>query len=197
VKLLFVFALLTVWAATGLQAQETIPPSPHEAENFDTLAKFYPARAIAAKQEGLVGFLIRLDRDAHPTACEVTFSSGHRALDQETCGLVLTHAVFQPTLDKDGKRVAAVREGVINWKLPTTPRSVVPAVSAAVTAANSPDKLICKRRQKSESFASYERICMTKREWQMERDQSREAYAAEQGSKGWSNGITIGGSPGN
>ena len=161
-------------------------------ENFRTLMKFYPERALAAREEGIVGFTVKLDRDAKPTACEVTYSSGHRRLDEETCGIVLTHAFFKPTYDQSGARMATVREGVINWKLPTTARSLVPAIPAAVTAATAPDKMICKRRQRSNNLAAFERICMTAREWAEERERMKETIQEDQGSKGFSTGITIG-----
>lgn len=202
---------LSLFATAPLLAQSAATPAPaaasgavpvatgeklvRENEGFQTLNRFYPARALAAKEQGLVGFLVRLDRDAHATTCEVTFSSGFRQLDQETCALVMAHAVFRPELDKQGQRQPTVREGVINWKLPSTDRMAIPAIPVAVTAANTPDKVICKRRQKSESYAAFERVCMTKHDWEMDRDQSREAYGAQQGVKGFSGGAPTFGVP--
>lgn len=190
--------LAAMSATTASQTpQEIRPANPANIEaNLITLMKYYPPRALAAGEEGLVGFTITIDRDAHPTACQVTFTSGHPKLDEETCSLVLSHAVFQPTYDSNKNRVATVREGVINWKLPTTSRSAIPAIPAPVTAANTPEKLVCKRRQRSDNLAAYERVCMSKRDWDRERQVSRDALEAEQGVKGFSTGITIGGTPG-
>src|SRR5688572_386371 len=89
-----------------------------EAQNFDTLLKYYPRRALAAGEQGLVAFKLSIDRAGHPTACEVTHSSGHRQLDNETCQLILSHAVLKPLTDSNGERKPHVTEGVVNWKIP-------------------------------------------------------------------------------
>src|SRR5689334_21537863 len=70
--------------------------------NWDTLMKLYPKRALAAREQGLVGFRITLDHSGHPTAFTVTHTSGHSLLDNETCDVLLNHADLQPPRDAQG-----------------------------------------------------------------------------------------------
>ena len=146
-----------------------------EARNFDTLLKYYPPRALAAREQGLVAFKLSIDRAGHPTACEVTHSSGHRRLDNETCQLILSHAVLKPLVDSDGNRKAHVTEGVINWKIPGSGATALVA-PVKVSASNAPEKMICKRELKTGTLADYERTCMTRREWKRLSDQMKEPW---------------------
>ena len=88
--------------------------------------QYYPARARKAGEQGLVGFNIRIDKEGQPTNCEVTHSSGHRHLDDETCQLVLIHAKFKPMKDAEGHKINFVTEGVVNWQIPGTSGPSVP-----------------------------------------------------------------------
>ena len=86
-------------------------PSDKEARNAvngDVLLSEYPPRALAAGEQGLVGFKVTLDRDGYATGCEVTHSSGHKMLDQETCELILNRATFKGIKDGDGRKVSSV-----------------------------------------------------------------------------------------
>ena len=143
-----------------------------EAANFDTLMKYYPPRALAAREQGLVGFTIRLDKAGQPTNCEVTHSSGHRLLDEETCALMLIHGVFKPVKDAAGNKTNQVSEGVVNWKIPGADGAPIMAPTQ-VTAATAPEKMICKRELKTGTLADYERTCMTKNEWRLMSDQMK------------------------
>jgi len=58
-------------------------PAFRNATNHDVLLKLYPPRALAAREQGAVGFAVTLDKDGHPTECRVTSSSGFPLLDQE------------------------------------------------------------------------------------------------------------------
>jgi TonB family protein len=78
----------------------------------------YPPRALAAGEQGAVFFIVRLDKDAHPTSCEVTHGSGHPLLDAETCDLIVQHAVFNSARDASGRVVKETTEGVVNWTIP-------------------------------------------------------------------------------
>lgn len=168
-------ALLASVSAQASAAPETdAQKAVREAKNYDTLLKYYPKRALAAGEQGLVGFKIRLDKNAHPTNCEVTHSSGHRLLDEETCQVILSHAVFKPVKDEAGNKVNQVTEGVVNWKIPGGGGAVRRPVEVA--AANAPEKMICKRELKTGSLADYERTCMPKSEWKRMSDQMKEPW---------------------
>jgi TonB family protein len=167
---------LALLASAPAQAENSAQKIARDAQNYETLLKYYPKRALAKGEQGLVGFKIRLDKAGQPTNCEVTHSSGHRLLDEETCQLVLIHAVFKPVKDADGNKVNQVTEGIINWKIPGG-NSAAPLVAPKqVTAANAPEKMICKRALKTGSLADYERTCMTKRDWLRLSDQMKEPW---------------------
>ncbi len=166
--------LASVGAQAGAQSESPSKKAIREASNYDTLLKYYPKRALAAGEQGMVGFTIRIDKNAHPTNCEVTHSSGHRLLDEETCALMLIHGVFKPVKDDSGNKVNQVSEGVVNWKIPGAGGAVVRPV--AVLASNAPDKMICKRELKTGTLADYERTCMTKSEWRRFSDEMKEPW---------------------
>jgi protein TonB len=168
------FLGLALLASVAAQAETPAEKAVREAKNYDTLLQYYPKRALAAGEQGLVGFTIRLDKAGHPTNCEVTHSSGFRQLDDETCQLMLIHGVFKPVNDAQGNKTNEVTEGVVNWKLPGAAANTVAPVK--VTAANAPEKMICKRSLRMGSLADYERTCMTKSDWQRLSDQMKEPW---------------------
>ena len=170
-----ILALALLASGTAL-AESSTDKIARDAQNYDTLVKYYPKRALANGEQGLVGFTVRLDKAGHPTNCEVTHSSGHRLLDEETCQLVLIHAVFKPVKDANGNKVNQVSEGVINWKIPGSNSAAPLLAPKQVTAANAPEKMICKRALKTGTLADYERTCMTKRDWARLSDQMKEPW---------------------
>jgi periplasmic protein TonB len=169
------------------QAPAVLKDSVRATEMSDALRQYYPSRARAAREQGMVGFIVRLDKAGEPSSCEVTRSSGFRALDDETCPVVLAHAVFKPEVDASGHRVVAVHEGVINWRIAGIPQQPL-AAPVAVTAANAPDKMICKRTLRMGTLAGYERTCMKRREWLRITDDTKDPYGQLQGSKGMTTG---------
>jgi TonB family protein len=175
-KVLGLLGLALLASAPALALQETpAGKAAREAQNYDTLLKYYPARAMAAREQGLVGFKVRLDKAGQPTNCEVTHSSGHRLLDEETCQLILIHAVFKPVKDAAGNKTNQVSEGVVNWKIPGA-GGAVPAAPIAVVASNAPEKMICKRELRAGTLADFERTCMTRSEWKLFSEQMKEPW---------------------
>ena len=162
-------------AAGGVPAESPASTAAREAANYDTLLKFYPRRALAAREEGLVGFTMTLDKAGHPTDCQVTHSSGHRLLDEETCALMLIHGVFKPARNEAGNKAAHVTEGVVNWKLPGS-GAVKPVVPTQMAIADAPEKMICKRSLRIGTLADYERTCMKRSEWKRMSDQMKEPW---------------------
>jgi protein TonB len=183
-KAIGILGLALVAAATA-QAETPAERNARLAQNWDTLQQYYPARARKAGEQGLVGFNIRIDKDGHPTNCEVTHSSGYRSLDDETCQLVLIHAKFKPMKDAQGHKINFVTEGVVNWQIPGASGPTVPMTPIAVTAANAPEKMICKRNVKIGTLAGSERTCMTKRDWERMSDDMMAPYEEWQGAKGF------------
>lgn len=186
--------LLAAPAAAALPAPPGVAPAPvtpsqqakmeRDAKNWEVLHSMYPKRALAAREEGLVGFAVTIDAAGSPSACQVTHTSGHKLLDQETCQLIMIHATFKRP---EGVSLSQQRtyEGVVNWKLPSTPLAAVPAAPIPIAQADAPEKLICKRTQKTGSNAAFERTCMTPSEWEKAASQTQDWWR-ETGKKGFS-----------
>lgn len=175
-------------APAGQAAQPSAAPTAQDAESWDFLMSQYPPRARAAGEQGMVGFTVTLDRDGFGKACEVTHSSGYRSLDDETCRLVLNHARFRNAEAARGRVGDTVHEGVVNWRLADAPPAVPLAEPLAVTAANAPDKMVCKRTTRIGSLVAKERVCRTTSEWQRLSERIRSEWGALQGTKGSTRG---------
>jgi protein TonB len=171
-------------AAVPALAQTADQKAAQNASNWDVFQKLYPPRALAAKEEGAVGFRVAIDPKGTVTQCEVTHSSGHPLLDQETCSLITLHADFGPEQGLSGSQVRT-REGLIAWKLPDSKATLA---SPTAVASNALDKVICKKTVRIGTLAGFERTCMTQREWNTQSDQERDMWAEIQGKKGASHG---------
>lgn len=190
---LLLFAVLLVGASAPALADTPASVKLRNAQSWDVLFSEYPPRALAAGQQGLVGYKVKLDRDGWATECEVTVPSGHAALDEETCRLILNRATFKGVRDSSGRRVATVAEGTVNWVLPANAATysgqpAAPAIRIAGAAAPASEKKICKRSLKTGTLATYERICLSKAEWERHRQRNQEEWGELQGSKGSSRG---------
>jgi len=146
--------------------------------------KSYPPRALAAGEQGAVFFVVSLDKDAHPTSCEVTHGSGHPLLDAETCQLIVQYAVFNSARDANGHAVKQTTEGVVNWTIPG--RAPEPIKPVLLTGNDKPEKQICKKNARMGTIAGVERICMTPTEWARQSDDMKQVYDDMQGRKGYS-----------
>lgn len=78
----------------------------------------YPAAALAAREQGMVGFSLEIGPNGRVAACAVTRSSGSSELDSATCRLIQSRARFTPALDAGGATVPDKVRGMINWTLP-------------------------------------------------------------------------------
>jgi hypothetical protein len=142
----------------------------------------YPPRALAAGEEGPVFFIATLDKDANATSCQVTHGSGHPLLDEETCKLIVLHAVFKSARDANGHLAKQTVEGVVNWTLPG--HAPAPILPASVAAKDKPEKQICKKTVRVGTLAGFERTCMTRTEWARQTDEMRQPWEDVQGKKG-------------
>src|SRR5205823_4878314 len=141
-------------------------------------------RALAAGEEGPVFFNVTLDKDAHPVTCQVTHGSGYPDLDEETCGLIVQHALFSAARDPNGRLVRETAEGVVNWTLPG--HTPVPINLGALATAAKPEPQICKKTVRVGTLAETDRTCMTPTEWARQSDQMKLPYDEMQGRKGFS-----------
>ena len=150
--------------------------------NAEVIRQLYPPRALAAGEQGVVGFEVALDKAGHPTACQVTQSSGFPRLDEETCTVITQHAVFGTNQGVGSG--SSKHKGTIAWTLPAgaTPSTLAAAV---VTA---PSRVTCRRYVRMGTIAGYERVCMTEAQWQEARLDSKANWEDLQG-KGWKQGM--------
>jgi protein TonB len=111
--------------ATPVFAQSPDTAAARNAINWDVFQKLYPPRALVAREEGAVGFVVTLDNRGDVTNCQVTHSSGHPLLDEETCKVVTLNAQFNadPGLSPSQTRT---HEGLIAWKLPESLKVLAP-----------------------------------------------------------------------
>ena len=171
-------------AAIPAFAQTPDQKATQNASNWDVFMKLYPPRALAAREEGAVGFKVTMDGKGAVTQCEVTHSSGHPLLDQETCNLITMHADFIPEHGLSGSQ-ERTREGMIAWKLPDSKAAL--ATPTAV-ASNDLEKVVCKKTVRTGTLAGFERTCMTMRDWNTQSQQERDMWGEVQGKKGFTSG---------
>jgi protein TonB len=160
------------------------PQSPPQARQIHEIRfKEYPARALAAGEEGPVFFKVTLDKEANASTCVVTRSSGHPLLDAETCELIVQRATFTSAFDSSGHIATPTLEAVVNWTIP----GHAPHPIDAAGPASSPDesgKQICKRTLRSGTLSNFERTCLTATEWAKQSDQQKQVFEDVQGRKG-------------
>ncbi|MEO7178025.1 MAG: energy transducer TonB [Allosphingosinicella sp.] len=181
--LVFVSALL-IGAAAPAPAVPSTDKAALDARNAEIVFSQYPARALAAGEQGAVGFNVTLDREGYATACEVTRSSGFPRLDRETCELILNRAEFKGVRGPDGRKTNTVARGLVNWRLPAgaTPATI------RIAAAPKLEKKICRRKVKTGSLADYERMCATAAEWSLMTQRTQQEWGALQGTLGSTHG---------
>ena len=185
VRSLVVAACLLV--ITPALAQGPGSRSAQNALNWDIFLKLYPSRAIAAREEGAVGFKVTLDNKGEVVGCQVTHSSGHPLLDNETCQLITLHAQFTPDPNLSPSQTKT-HDGLIAWKLPASVTALAPPKPIAPAAA--PEKMICKKVLRAGTLADHERTCMTPTEWAKQSDEMKQPFADVQGRKGSSSGVS-------
>ena len=125
-------------------------------------------------------FRVEIDEQGVVQSCKVVGSSGFERLDRETCDLIVEHATFKPIRDSEGIARDAVHEGLVNWRIP----GAASATKVAASTEKGPDKVICKRIQKTGSLVARSRTCMTAREWAKQAEQYQDEYGAIQGRHG-------------
>jgi TonB family protein len=185
-RALIVFGLLTVSgvAYAGQLPTDAAQPSSIIERNKLVIQKFYPRASLRRGEEGDVHFRINVNRDGRLDGCQITKSSGYKALDTATCDMLLKGATATPLIADDGWRTAGVRDGIVPWVLPdgTKRPATPPTFTSARTAAA--EKLICRRRTKTGSTYIMEKVCLTARDWRMQEDYAQAALQAMQGPRG-------------
>jgi TonB family protein len=155
-----------------------------EKANGEFMFKHYPPRALAAGEEGQVGFRVTVDNEGVLTSCDITKSSGFMTLDAETCQFLGRYAQFKVPRAEDGRRAAATRTGYVNWKLPPDAKASPKVRTASLSTVPAPEKLICRRSVQTGSLVGRTKKCATQREWDQTERLAKES-AQEAIGKGW------------
>jgi protein TonB len=179
---MYLTILMFALASSGASAIEQ--GQPVLSKNGEFIFRQYPPRARAAGEQGTVKFRAEVDAKGNVMSCKVVGSSGYRRLDDETCEMIVDHATFKPTLDREGKAREAIHDGIVNWRL----AGGAPAPAVQIAEAKVPDKIICKRIPKTGSLVTHSRLCMTAREWEHKADQFQDDWGSLQGRYGSTHG---------
>jgi periplasmic protein TonB len=94
------------------------PPLPRHQPQSLIMPDDYPASALAAKQEGKVGFTLDVGPDGRVHGCTITRSSGSSVLDSVTCSIMRRRGRFTPAVDSNGQPVAGRVRYEVEWVLP-------------------------------------------------------------------------------
>jgi TonB family protein len=181
----FVILAAGLLAAAPAFAQAPDSKAAQNAANWDVFQKLYPPRALAAREEGAVGFTVTLDSKGEVVGCQVTRSSGHPLLDAETCKIITLNAQFKPDPSM-GVSQTKTSQGLIVWKLPN---STTVFSAPTVMAANSDsEKVVCKKTVRTGTLAGFERTCMTPREWARQSEEAKAEWEDVMGKKGSTHG---------
>jgi len=121
-----VLALASVLiAGTAVACEETEPAASPARAKANLASLFsdqdYPATALAAREQGMVGFALDVGANGRVSGCTITQSSGSTALDDTTCRLIRSRARFTPATDAGGATVPDKVRGKIVWTLPPAP----------------------------------------------------------------------------
>lgn len=113
--------------AAAWQGSETAAPARAKANLTSLFSDLdYPPAAVAAGEQGAVGFTLEVGANGRVAGCTITQSSGSAQLDDTTCRLIRSRARFTPALDSDGATVPDKVSGRIVWKLPAAPPAPAP-----------------------------------------------------------------------
>lgn len=172
-KIFSSFAAAVLIAQPVFAADESSQKAAQNALNWQIFEKLYPKRALEAHEEGAVGFVVTLDNKGDVTRCQVTHTSGHPLLDQETCQIVTMNAQFNPDPSLSPSQTKT-HEGLIAWKLPASATVLEPP--KPVKAAAAPEQVVCKKTVRVGTLAAFERTCMTPTEWAKQTEQMKEPW---------------------
>ena len=80
-------------------------------------AQDYPLAALGHKEQGSVTVRLTVGVMGRVGACDVTSSSGSRALDSASCQILRSRAVFTPARDSSGNSTTDTVHQEIRWRL--------------------------------------------------------------------------------
>lgn len=78
----------------------------------------YKTSWINREMMGTAGFRLAISASGQVEGCQITRSTGHSALDEATCALLMRRAKFEPAKDTSGQRVAGTYASSVRWQIP-------------------------------------------------------------------------------
>jgi TonB family protein len=107
------FALPFLFSSSGayIVRMESSPDPEHQ------LRLAYPLTALQVDAEGDARFEIQVSKDGMPAGCKIVASSGHPALDAETCKLMMQRGRWRPARTPDGEAKEFVFADTMQWRL--------------------------------------------------------------------------------
>ena len=84
----------------------------------------YPRSAVRARASGTVFLRFVVAPSGRVSECDVTRSSGNRALDETTCRLIVQRFRYRPALNSEGRPIPAVIRGEHEWDLGPEPAPI-------------------------------------------------------------------------
>jgi TonB family protein len=105
------------------------PPAPVDAGTLSSAAPAgnpgswvttndYPSRALRDGRQGVTAFRLTIDAEGRVADCLITASSGHRDLDDATCGALTKRARFEPARDASGAPITGSWANRVHWQIP-------------------------------------------------------------------------------
>jgi len=160
--------VMLVSITLGLSSADSAAPNSSDqmvraSQNGEFLWKYYPPGALKRGEQGRVAFKLTIEPTGTISTCDVTESSGHAALDRETCDIMGLYARVDPVRNADGRAIRAVQNGFIVWKLPPGATRVASASTAKTMPK--PDQLVCRKDITTGSLIAKVRHWMTRSEW--------------------------------
>jgi len=167
-----------LWTVDG-SANDAADQMVHASKNGEFLWKYYPPGALKRGEQGRVAFNLTIEPTGVISSCDVTESSGFKALDAETCDIMGLYARVSPVRNADGRAIRAEQPGYIVWKLP--PGSTRFASASGAKTLSKPDQLVCRRDITTGSLVATTKQCLTKTEWAAQARAARDATEQLQG----------------
>lgn len=164
--------LKTLWVVLAL----TTASGAFAAEAEALLRDNYPAESLRLGEEGNVGMALEIGTDGKLRSCTVSRTSGYARLDRAACDIMLIHVgKLNAPVDAKGRRITAVREGSIDWRLPPgTPRpAAAPPRSPDVEIAQAAEKITCTVSARQGSLGIKQKVCLTKADRDRANDYAR------------------------
>jgi protein TonB len=103
--------------AAPAAAQMATPPVPRGSPVSWVTYQDYPAAALRAREQGVVGFRLDVDATGKVTDCTITRSTRSPVLDETSCGLLRRRGRFVPASDAHGQPVAGTWENRFEWQI--------------------------------------------------------------------------------